>query len=167
MDASLVCLERLHLNAWPIDTKLANQAADQGAQQHPRARQRQPRPISDYTAIIRERNEELAKVRCAPLTDEEFYAARMYTGPMFIKYNGTLRGVVDGAPPTFKSDFDKLCQGNMYHASTPPHPPKRLPTSTRSRHDAAATPPHQPPLSLPKEPPTGTRQRCTPSIPPS
>ena len=31
---------------------------------------------------IRERNEGLARLDCLPLIDEEFFAARLYTGPV-------------------------------------------------------------------------------------
>ena len=42
---------------------------------------------------------------------EEFVATRLYTGPMYIKYNAVLRGLqFEYARP----DFDRLCGGNRY-----------------------------------------------------
>ena len=44
-------------------------------------------------------------------------AARLYTGPMFVKYNGVLRGMGDRAPPFFQKRFYELCLGNTYPAT--------------------------------------------------
>ena len=37
------------------------------------------------------RNEQLQRQDAPPMQDEEFVAARLYTGPMYLKYNATLR----------------------------------------------------------------------------
>ena len=60
---------------------------------------------------------ELEEAGSAPLTVEEFFAARLYTGPMYMKYNGTLRGILPDSPPFFQIAFQRLCQGNNYAAT--------------------------------------------------
>ena len=47
--------------------------------------------------VQRAKNVELDELDCGAICDEEFYAARLYTGPMFAKYNAVLRGVVPTA----------------------------------------------------------------------
>ena len=54
-----------------------------------------------------------AQVGLDPLTDFEIIAARLYTGPMFEKYNGVLRGVNMPSVPFFASQLEK-CRGNRY-----------------------------------------------------
>mmetsp|Transcript_40793 Transcript_40793/g.119043 ORF Transcript_40793/g.119043 Transcript_40793/m.119043 type:complete len:330 (-) Transcript_40793:173-1162(-) len=45
----------------------------------------------------------------------EFVAGRLYTGPMFIKYNAVLRGHGNGAaPPFLRQQFELVCRGNIY-----------------------------------------------------
>ena len=48
--------------------------------------------------------------------EEEFFAARLYTGPMFYKYNSVLRGH-DSAVKPLHDLFEELCQGNTYTVS--------------------------------------------------
>ena len=47
------------------------------------------------------------------VTDEEFIALRLYTGPLFVKYNGLLRGSVSTVPFLI-SMCKTLCMGNSY-----------------------------------------------------
>ena len=51
-----------------------------------------------------------------PLLPSGFVALRLYTGPMFFKYNTVLRGAdVEGCCiPYFQGLFMKLCHGNVY-----------------------------------------------------
>ncbi len=44
---------------------------------------------------------------------EELWGARLYTGPLFVKYNGVLRGI-SSRVPFLVSTFQTLCQGNQY-----------------------------------------------------
>jgi hypothetical protein len=68
------------------------------------------------------RNEQLRQLDQPPLRDDEFYAARLYTGPMYLKYNAALRhkGMMnsDDAPASSKehseAQFQQLCMGNYY-----------------------------------------------------
>jgi len=47
------------------------------------------------------------------LTLEEVMGVRLYTGPMFVKYNAVLRGLASGVP-FMVSQYKELCQGNQY-----------------------------------------------------
>merc|ERR1719174_3356124 len=60
---------------------------------------------------MRQHNAELARQGHASVGREEFEGARLYTGPMYLKYNAVLRGLqFDFARPV----FEELCQGNLY-----------------------------------------------------
>ena len=63
---------------WPEDTKLRER-------EDTRSLCRKPRPLSDFAIDLQRVNEQLATQDCASLCDEEFWGARLYTGPMFIK----------------------------------------------------------------------------------
>ena len=52
----------------------------------------------------------------APLSVHEFVATRLYTGPMFLKYNAVLRGC-DTNVPALAERFRALCRGNRYASS--------------------------------------------------
>ena len=53
---------------------------------------RKPEPLAVYEAkMADEMNPRLVKAGQAPLTKEELVAGRMYTGPMYEKYNAILR----------------------------------------------------------------------------
>ena len=63
---------------WPEDTKLRER-------EDTRSLCSKPRPISDFAIDLQRVNEQLATQDCTSLCDEEFWGARLYTGPMFIK----------------------------------------------------------------------------------
>ena len=75
----------------------------------------------------------LASRGTAPLGDAEFIAARLYTGPLYLKYNTTLRAA-PGKSVSLTNIFEALCQGNKCAAASarmpglhmglppPPHP---------------------------------------------
>eukprot|EP00966_Prymnesium_polylepis_P300903 6953099-Prymnesium_polylepis.3 len=44
-----------------------------------------------FRNLILMRNEQLQRQDAPPMQDEEFVGARLYTGPMYLKYNATLR----------------------------------------------------------------------------
>ena len=46
---------------------------------------RKPRSFTDFEQDFKRINNELAAVKCKPLEKWEFIAARLYTGPMFVK----------------------------------------------------------------------------------
>ena len=74
---------------------------------------REAKVLADFAEPLQRTNAKLATLDCAPLCDEEFWGARLYTGPMFIKYNAILRGL-GGKVPFFVSNLEKLCMGNQY-----------------------------------------------------
>jgi hypothetical protein len=78
------------------------------------AHARTPRAIDFFADELRARNEALQANDTAPLSDPEFYGARLYTGPMYSKYNLVLRGSPDNALAKFHADFKMLCRGNKY-----------------------------------------------------
>jgi len=61
-------------------------------------------------------DEQLRASGQAPLSLHEFVATRLYTGPMFVKYNAVLRGIDTDVRP-LEARFQSLCRGNRY-AST-------------------------------------------------
>ena len=70
---------------------------------------RRPLALEALARRVAEQNARLASLDEPKLLLEEAHAARLYTGPMFVKYNGMLRGfgpVLDG------------CKGNRYVTTT-------------------------------------------------
>ncbi|KAK3252495.1 hypothetical protein CYMTET_38205 [Cymbomonas tetramitiformis] len=57
---------------------------------------RQAALLDDYIKEMKAINKELAAAEHVPLRDEEIIALRLYTGPMFTKYNSLLRKVLNG-----------------------------------------------------------------------
>ena len=54
---------------------------------------RKPQPLEDFEALVRAVNMKLQEEGYKPLLEVEFIGARLYTGPMFRKYNTILRSV--------------------------------------------------------------------------
>ena len=79
-----------------------------------RTRARQPRPPGAFDEQRRLINEQLRQKGCAPLGDEEQLGARLYTGPLYLKYNAVLRGLATSAPRFMVEAFERLCEGNRY-----------------------------------------------------
>ena len=75
-------------------------------------RGRTPEPLSKYLARLAEVNERLAQAKHAAMIEEELIAARMYTGPMYEKYNGVLRSF--SGVPFLKHKCAQLTRGNQY-----------------------------------------------------
>lgn len=57
---------------------------------------RQPRPPADFAAWMRETNSRLAARQSPILRKEELLAARLYSGPLYLKYNLVLRAAAEG-----------------------------------------------------------------------
>ena len=66
---------------------------------------------------VDEQNKLLAALGADELTWAEVVGGRLYTGPLFVKYNGVLRGHV----PALRARAEALCMGNQF-------------TSVRHRH---------------------------------
>ena len=93
-------LSKLKLDAWPTEDK---ERCNHG---------RSALPLSAFSAARKEIDAELRTMGLDPLTDAELIGARLYTGPMFVKYNGVLRGKnLSFAAWCLGKD---LCDGNHY-----------------------------------------------------
>ena len=107
VDPSSTRLKMLGIDEWPVDVKL------KAAGRHCR----EAVSVRSFREARARIATELEEAGSAPLTVEEFFAARLYTGPMYMKYNGTLRGILPDSPPFFQIAFQRLCQGNNYAAT--------------------------------------------------
>lgn len=71
--------------------------------------------LEDLAKKRRQINQELHRHDFTPLQDLEFFGARLYTGPMYIKYNTVLRALGNGPSNRHLwKKFDELCKGNPY-----------------------------------------------------
>ncbi|KAL1510688.1 hypothetical protein AB1Y20_006983 [Prymnesium parvum] len=74
---------------------------------------RQPMPPSAFRSLGWDAvDEKLRAVGVAPLSEAEFIAARLYTGPCYRKYNAVLRSRGDVA--ALEKEWTSLCHGNLY-----------------------------------------------------
>lgn len=80
------------------------------------SRRRQPRTVASFAVARAANDARLAKQGIDALSDAEFIAARLYTGPMFVKFNTVLRALPGNSPPLSKR-FESMCEGNRYEAS--------------------------------------------------
>jgi len=90
--------------AWPEESKLRDRDA--------RHEMRRPKPLRAFDAARRGVDARLRRLGVRPLFEDELVGARLYTGPMFLKYNLVLRGGVPGAAPFFAAQFERLTRGN-------------------------------------------------------
>lgn len=96
-------LRELGLDDWPKEQR----GAENGG--------RQLLPPSAFQTAWDEMNEKLRETGEPKLLEGGFVALRLYTGPMFFKYNSVLRGAdVEGGIPYFQGLVKKLCMGNKY-----------------------------------------------------
>jgi hypothetical protein len=84
---------------WPTETR------NLGASEPSPSKRRQPMPLGRLDVLTLIKNKELVELGQETLLFEELLGGRLYTGPMFQKYNGSLRGF----GPGFAS-----CKGNTY-----------------------------------------------------
>ena len=80
---------------------------------------REPKPPSAFSLKLDARNEQLEEKEIGKLSMQEFQAARLYTGPMYMKYNAVLRGLGEEGLPKIKNKvlfegMKKLCGDNKY-----------------------------------------------------
>lgn len=96
-------LQILGISDWPKEQRL-------GA-----GKSRQLLPPSHFKPEWDAMNSKLAAIGETPLLMHGFVSLRLYTGPMFFKYNNVLRGVdVPGCKAPCRDLFMMLCQGNLY-----------------------------------------------------
>ena len=86
---------------------------------HVNAHSREPRPLADFAAKLADVNARLAKMTQPAMETPELIAARLYTGPLYQKYNLVLRGSpsLRGAPPALTAALQSLCEGNRYQTT--------------------------------------------------
>ena len=77
------------------------------------ARPRVAREPAEFAAEIADVNRRLDGLEQPRLSIEEFCGARLYTGPMYLKYNTALRGL-QSSLAFFVRQFESLCLGNKY-----------------------------------------------------
>ena len=116
---------------------------------------RRPMSISKLEAHMATRNAALSDLKQPPLILDEAFGARLYTGPLFAKYNTVLRGFRSSVLEQ-EALFEDLCRGNPYvttlhvinsavtklgkvsactdRAAPPPPPPPRAPAPTPAFH---------------------------------
>lgn len=97
-------LQALGIIEWPREEKLIA-----GCQSH---LCRKPLPLSTFSRQLALANEKLT-VFHSHVGEDEFLAGRLYTGPMFVKYNAILRGIVSPIS-FFQEEYHRLCLGNTY-----------------------------------------------------
>ncbi|KOO24567.1 pbs lyase heat-like repeat protein [Chrysochromulina tobinii] len=97
-------LKEMRLESWPAERPDTLHGSAQG---------RREIPTSEFEAERANRNAQLRSLDAQPLEFEEFLGARLYTGPCFVKYNTTLRGL-QSSIAWFKQTYAKLCRGNKY-----------------------------------------------------
>ena len=67
----------------------------------------------ELRAEVARLNVQLAELKQPTLWLEEAIGARLYTGPMYVKYNAVLRGWESAVRP-LEAAFEQLCMGNAY-----------------------------------------------------
>ena len=92
-------LAKLGLPGWPVEAD--DRMPDRG-------RCREPCALDHYLSEARTVNERLAAANQPALLIAETVAMRFYTGPLFVKYNGVLRGL-HSAMPHLRSELIRLC----------------------------------------------------------
>ena len=74
-------------------------------------------PLHTYDVGLAEVNADLRPLAVPPMRREELIGARLYTGPLFYKYNCVLRGAGDDRPRWAKEKFKELCHANKYETT--------------------------------------------------
>jgi hypothetical protein len=72
-----------------------------------------------FEETVREVNAQLMAADVAPVGEAELVACRLYTGPLYVKYNGVLRAAAERRSggtkaARFAERFEELCKGNRY-----------------------------------------------------
>ena len=78
-----------------------------------------PRTLQSFDDEFERINRELGRIGAKPLLKEELIGGRMYTGPLFVKYNLVLRAKPkapkhEGYAKTILDQHTKMCKGNLY-----------------------------------------------------
>jgi hypothetical protein len=96
------CLTRLEISGYPIEGAGTLSAG---------ARPREALPLDSFAEALHARNAQLEQLGQTVLEREELIGSRLYTGPLFVKYNGVLRGKQHAFA---RARYELLCAGNSY-----------------------------------------------------
>eukprot|EP00457_Paulinella_chromatophora_P000677 gb/GEZN01000677.1/.p1 GENE.gb/GEZN01000677.1/~~gb/GEZN01000677.1/.p1 ORF type:complete len:1038 (-),score=126.73 gb/GEZN01000677.1/:748-3453(-) len=96
-------LAKLDIQAWPVENRAGLNTS----------RRRVAQPIEAFDAKVAALNTRLQAKGILGLQRAEVIGLRLYTGPMFMKYNTLLRGLSSGLE-WMEKQFQTLCQGNTY-----------------------------------------------------
>lgn len=77
-------------------------------------KRRVERTLNCFDAARSDINVRLKAAAQHPLSLAELISARLYTGPLYIKYNSVMRGVGPGKDPSAQEHWWALCKGNKY-----------------------------------------------------
>ena len=77
-------------------------------------KRRYERTLESFSMALDDVNGRLSSTGQLPLRMEELVAVRLYTGPMFIRYNAVMRGAGEHMSASSITRFQRLCQGNKY-----------------------------------------------------
>ena len=81
---------------------------------------RRAMPLQHYESLLPTKNAQLREAGSQPIIIEELIGARLYTGPIFYKYNTALRAVGFGDKCAYVGEvFKKMCHGNKCARYTP------------------------------------------------
>lgn len=83
-------------------------AEDTAELRQKRTEARKPMPRAELEQKRTELNQKLKELKQDALVWEEVVAARLYTGPLFVKYNAVLRGI-DSSSDYLKGEMKKYC----------------------------------------------------------
>ncbi|KOO21225.1 hypothetical protein Ctob_000811, partial [Chrysochromulina tobinii] len=83
-------------------------AEDTAELRQKRVEARKPMPKAELERKRTERNQKLKELKQDELVPEEVVAARLYTGPLFVKYNAVLRGI-DSSNKYLEGEMKKYC----------------------------------------------------------
>ena len=103
---------------FPKEEKILRALAPEGARRKSKsliaiqasgAQPRKPKPVAELEAVVEEKwNAQLRTMSEPEMSTEEALGLRLYTGPLFVKYNAVLRGL-NSLVPFLQAQVVKLC----------------------------------------------------------
>ena len=118
VDPSLTGLGLTGLATWPRETRLCAAGCTVEEAEAAEARRRVPRSLDEFETKRSLIDHKLGALTGLRFGRFELIGARLYTGPMFVKYNGVLRGIKPTAPAPFRERLRALCPGGNLYAAT-------------------------------------------------
>lgn len=99
--------EQVGIESWPVEAK-------EKLPRKSKALRRKAKALKDFDHIVTETNRMLNELGEPELSTAEVIAARLYTGPMYEKYNVVLQGVHAESLQRLRKKHRELCMGNRY-----------------------------------------------------